>query len=1065
MKRNFYTNINKLSLVFAVALLSTLICSCGNLISSPKETNNSDVSNINFVLISGIGGGVSSARSAVPEFEWKDYNYDFNLISNYDSTKTDNEQTIVEAIAKTPFSYFENGTWALAKGITYKFFLTGYDKDENKVISGETVITLDKDNQAVPFKMYPVQSGTGTLYLNLLFPNDGVIQTVKGDVSETRGETPSTVIDVAIVDGKKSAQMVLENTIAAGKTQYANIFCYDVNGKLVFDYAESVYVIRDLTSVSTIEITELEYYSKLVMIDVYNSGAGLWKGAPSSLILISKTDSNKKYTLTGVEGEYSGYIPNENDEYEIYYSVNNRKIDSGVSINPEESDAVSLNVLTLTLPKEKGLVFEPSSVADSGIILTYDITIVENYVSKTTTHIVVPAEKDFKLDVSVAAGYKVPDPKQLTINGTDYALDANNKTTAVYNVSEAGQIASGVTGWVAEHIGYDLVYDVKFIPGSDSSEGTYTFETECTYYSDEVTTLVKDYSHIVHPENTSIVGWYIYSIAGVTESEPFTPITELPKGKTGKVVLKPYCTESAEITYHTVIMAENVGDDGYSIVWEFDEYGIDGTSVTSDVHDYPGYTVDRETKVIHPGTVLTTRYKRNVYTVNLNTNGGVWSDSTSENKVLSGKYEASIPGEIPVKQNAIFTGWKRASDGAIVASLPSTYGETDTERLSETYTAQYNSYIIKTRIENLEGGYDETIQVKPGTPGETVSVNASPITGFKDPVISSATVNTEGTAIVSVKYDRKDITLMYNLSSGGKWSNNSTANKTVMGKYGASVTVPETPTRENYSFAGWSPSVPSTFPATNTTYTATWIQTKANYKVEVYVENANGTYDYDAAKSRISTEVVTIGTTPSDAEITAGLTDINGYTMSVTKTAVTADGNAVQTVKYTRKIINYTFKLAGGTISGKTSDIVLSGKYGTAVTKPSNPVRNGFKFIKWDNYSPTDTIFGLTDKTFTAVWGTSVTGVGENPMVSDIELVVTGTTTITATVQVPYANGDWTINWIVNGVVRSEHGSSITIKNATAGYVYSIFVEVEDTSNANSLLFTKQIDYSFGNTN
>lgn len=1047
MKRNLYSTIKQISLIFSAIIFSVFIIGCGNLFSVPEDSNDLDIANIKFLITSGIG-----SRSAVPDFEWDNYNYDFNLISAYDPEK---QQTPMLAIERTPFSYFDTGSWALPKNVKYKFILTGYDENDDKVLVGETIVTLDKDNQVIPFKMYPYGEGNGTLYINVLFPNDGVIKTVKWGLSKDRKKSPTTAVEIANVDGKKSAQIIAENAIEAGKTQYANIECYDVNGKVVFDYSESIYAIRDLTSVSTIEITELDYYSKNIIIEARNNG-NEWLNSPEEIIVSLKSDPSKGYVLKGNKGIYSGYVPNEDDEYEIYYKINNDvKVYSGNTIIPSDSDSFELDVLTVKLPEETGLVFEPSAKIDAGII--------SSFTENNKTYVVVPKDQDFKVKVSVASQYEVPTPKELTIFDRKYELDENNSTEVIYKVSDNSDMESHVTGWVPKLIGYKYVYDIEWIEGSDSTEGEYTFATEGIYDSLNGANLVTDYSHVKHEEGTSIVGWQIVEKDGIAlDAKDYVgPIKKIEPGTSGNLVLKPYCTESKEVIYHTIIESENVDGNGYSIVWEFDSYGIEGQAVTSEIHPYYGYDVEREDAIVSPGLVIRTRFTRKIYTIKMQTNGGEWSDGSSAEISMSGKYEAPISVELPTKENAILTGWKKLSDGSVVEELPEKFES------NETYIAQYSSYIIETRKEKIEvGKYDVSTQVKVGTLGESVSVNAMPIPGFNDPSIENAIVKDDGTAKVIVTYKRKEITLSFNLANGGKWNDGTTSNKNIVGRYGANISFSEIPVRENYEFQGWNPTLPSTFPSVNSSYTAMWNQTSAKFKVEIYLENLNGIFEI--VNSKASTKSLAIGVIPTDEDINeiVNISDVPGFEKKLVKTAVSSDGNAIQKVYFSRKIINYTFKLSGGNIDGKTSDVTISGKYGSEAIKPSSPIRNEFKFIRWDNYSPSDSLFGLEDKTFTAIWESTITGVGENPMIKDIKLVVTGTTTsITATVQVPYASENWSINWYVNGVLRSEHGSSITIQNAKQGIIYSIFVEVEDESSPYNFVFSKQEDFSITKVN
>ena len=79
-------------------------------------------------------------------------------------------------------------------------------------------------------------------------------------------------------------------------------------------------------------------------------------------------------------------------------------------------------------------------------------------------------------------------------------------------------------------------------------------------------------------------------------------------------------------------------------------------------------------------------------------------------------------------------------------------------------------------------------------------------------------------------YDRNKYTLSWS-GHGGSLSGGTSAGSVY---YGAGLTAPSA-SRTGYTFAGWSPSVPSTMPASNATYTATW--TANTIKVNL---NANG---------------------------------------------------------------------------------------------------------------------------------------------------------------------------------------------------------------------------------
>jgi len=66
--------------------------------------------------------------------------------------------------------------------------------------------------------------------------------------------------------------------------------------------------------------------------------------------------------------------------------------------------------------------------------------------------------------------------------------------------------------------------------------------------------------------------------------------------------------------------------------------------------------------------------------------------------------------------------------------------------------------------------------------------------------------------------------------------------------------------------------------------------------------------------------------------------------------------------------VNVTFKLAGGNIAGNATDVVKSGKYGTALEVPADPVKADSVFKGWTPALPSTPVFPASNAEYTANW-------------------------------------------------------------------------------------------------
>ena len=153
--------------------------------------------------------------------------------------------------------------------------------------------------------------------------------------------------------------------------------------------------------------------------------------------------------------------------------------------------------------------------------------------------------------------------------------------------------------------------------------------------------------------------------------------------------------------------------------------------------------------------------------------------------------------------------------------------------------------------------------------------------------------------------------------------------------YDTAITAPADPTREGYTFIGWDKAIPTTMPAENMTVTAQW-------EINQY------TITFDTAGGSeiapITQDYVTAITAPADPT-REGHTFI-GWDKAI-PTTMPAE-NMTVTAQWEINQYTITFDTAGG------SEIApITQEYGTAITAPADPTREGYTFIGWDKAIPT----------------------------------------------------------------------------------------------------------------
>ena len=280
------------------------------------------------------------------------------------------------------------------------------------------------------------------------------------------------------------------------------------------------------------------------------------------------------------------------------------------------------------------------------------------------------------------------------------------------------------------------------------------------------------------------------------------------------------------------------------------------------------------------------------------------------------------------------------------------------------------SYAVEDTIDGNPGAYTFTVS-DPAASGETssgiksVTINGEPQTGptyhlpapdggnndagAEYTVVATDNAGNETKATVRT-YRRHHYTITFDTVGGSEIA-------PITQDYGTAITTPADPTREGYTFIGWDKAIPTTMPAENVTITAKWEinQYTITFDTAGGSEIAPITQDYGTA--------ITAPANPTK----------EGYTFIGWDKAIPATmpaENVTITAQWEINQYTITFDTAGGsTVAPITQD------YGTNITAPADPTREGYTFMGWDREIPET--MPAENITVTAQWKDSEKPTGE----------------------------------------------------------------------------------------
>ena len=333
-------------------------------------------------------------------------------------------------------------------------------------------------------------------------------------------------------------------------------------------------------------------------------------------------------------------------------------------------------------------------------------------------------------------------------------------------------------------------------------------------------------------------------------------------------------------------------------------------------------------------TELTVQWTAPTYTVTLHANGGTINNGNVTEYTYG--VGATLPTDV-TRTGYTFKGWY---DNENLTGSPVT-AISNTETGNKEYWAKWeiNQYTITVKPEN--GKADITITQDYGTP---ITSPADPIReGYTfigwDREIPK-TVPAENIT-VTAQWEINQYTIAFDTAGGSEIA-------PITQDYGTNITAPANPTRKGYTFKGWDKEIPETMPAEN-------ITVKAQWEINRY------TITFDTAGG---SEIASI-TQDYGTNITAPANPTRkGYTFKGWDKEIPETMPAENiTVKAQWEINQYTiaFDTNGGSeIAPITQD------YGTEITAPDNPTREGYTFIGWDRDIPE--IMPAENITVTAQW-------------------------------------------------------------------------------------------------
>ena len=353
--------------------------------------------------------------------------------------------------------------------------------------------------------------------------------------------------------------------------------------------------------------------------------------------------------------------------------------------------------------------------------------------------------------------------------------------------------------------------------------------------------------------------------------------------------------------------------------------------ITADAVAAEGFSLDSAKSTL-TGTiaadgslVLSIYYSRNQYTI-------TYANTDLEPDTYY--YGATVSARTPEKAGYAFQGWEEE----VPSTMPA-QNITLTAKWNEN-PADYTDYDIAVAAANAkkaEANYDKTY-----TEASRKALDAALAVDVSNKKLSEQGVVDAQTAAINAAVKGLE-KMTYNATfyvDGEEY-------RVVPTKVGEQIVAPEAPSKQGYTFTGWTPEV-GTMGIEDVSFNAVFSAGTVAYTVETYVMDVNGNYGDAAIENKSATTGETVSVTPEARE------GFSVATESVLSGEVKADGSLVLKVYYSRN----QYKL---TVDGAESMVYYGAELNIA-----EPTKDHYTFAGWNVEVPAT--MPASDLTLVSQW-------------------------------------------------------------------------------------------------